>query len=82
LRQHDYTVCDADAPARVAHISLAAESVYASAAIAVAESTQIGIVTFGHEASATLQPEPAVAAFRRQLAALMPMMSLARPPND
>jgi len=83
LRQHDYTVCDADAPARVAqYLAWRLNPYTRPAAIAVAESTQIGIVTFGHEASATLQPEPAVAAFRRQLAALMPMMSLARPPND
>jgi TetR/AcrR family transcriptional regulator, transcriptional repressor of bet genes len=83
LRQHDYTVCEADSPARAAQYLASRLNPYTRpAAIAVAESTQIGIVTFGHEASAAVQPEPAVAAFRRQLAALMPMMSLARPPND
>ena len=83
LRQHDYTVCEADAPARAAQYLAWRLNPYTQpAAIAVAESTQIGIVTFGHEAAAEAQPEPAVAAFRRQLVALMPMMSLARPPND
>jgi len=83
LRQHDYTVCEADAPARAAQYLAWRLNPYTQpAAIAVAESTQIGIVTFGHEAASDAQPEPAVAAFRRQLVALMPMMSLARPPND
>jgi hypothetical protein len=39
-------------------------------------------VTFGHEAAGGAQAAPAVAAFRRQLVTLMPMMALARPPND
>ena len=83
LRQHDYTVCEADAPARAAQYLAGRLNPYTRpAAIAVAESTQIGIVTFGHEAASAAQPEPAVAAFRRQLVALMPMMSLARAPND
>ena len=83
LRQHDYTVCEADAPARAAQYLASRLNPYTRpAAIAVAESTQIGIVTFGHEAASDAQPEPAVSAFRRQLAALMPMMALARPPND
>ena len=83
LRQHDYTACEADAPARAAqYLAWRLNPYTRPAAIAVAESTQIGLVAFGHEAAAAAQPEPAVAAFRRQLAALMPMMSLARPPND
>jgi TetR/AcrR family transcriptional repressor of bet genes len=83
LRQHDYTVCEADAPARAAQYLAGRLNPYTRpASIGVAESTQIGIVTFGHEGAAAAQPEPAVAAFRRQLLALMPMMSLARPPSD
>jgi TetR/AcrR family transcriptional regulator, transcriptional repressor of bet genes len=83
LRQHDYTLCEADAPARAAqYLAWRLNPYIRQAAIAVAESTQIGIVTLGHEADAAAQPEPAVAAFRRQLTALMPMMSLARPPNE
>jgi hypothetical protein len=83
LRQHDYTVCEADAPARAAqYLAWRLNPYTRSAAMAVAESTQIGIVIFGHEAASDEQPEPAVSAFRRQLVALMPMMSLTRPPND
>ena len=83
LRQHDYTVCETDAPARAAqYLAWRLNPYTRPAAIAVAESTQIGIVTFGHEAAAEAQPEPVVSAFRRQLVALMPMMALARPPND
>jgi TetR/AcrR family transcriptional repressor of bet genes len=83
LRQHDYTVCEADAPARaVQYLAWRLNPYTQPAAITVAESTQIGIVVFGHEAASDAQPEPAVSAFRRQLVALMPMMSLARPPND
>ncbi len=51
-------------------------------AIAVAESTQKGIVTFGHEAAHGGRPVPAAAAFRRQLVTLIPVMALARLPND
>ena len=36
-----------------------------SAALAVAESTQKGIVTFGHAAAEGAQAAPAVASFRR-----------------
>jgi len=83
LRRHDYTQCEAEAPARAAQYLASRLNPYIRpAAIAMAESTQIGLITFGHEAAAAVQPEPAVAAFRRQLVSLMPMMSLARPPNE
>jgi len=50
-------------------------------AIAVAESTQRGIVTFGHEAADGAQ---AARRWRRSggNGHVMPMMGLARPPND
>jgi TetR/AcrR family transcriptional repressor of bet genes len=83
LRQHDHTLCEADRPARAAQYLASRLDPYTRrSAIAVAESTQKGIVTFGHEAANGAQPAPAVAAFRRQLVALMPMMALPRPPND
>ena len=83
LRRHEHTVCDADRSARAAEYLASRLSPYARrSAIAVAESTQRGIVMFGHEAADGAQTVPAVAAFRRQLAALMPMMALARPPVD
>jgi TetR/AcrR family transcriptional repressor of bet genes len=83
LRRHEHTVCEADRPARAAEYLASRLSPDArQSAIAVAESTQRGIVTFGHEAADGAQAAPAVAAFRRQLVTLMPMMALARPPND
>ncbi len=83
LRQYDYSSCEAERPARVAQYLASRQSPYARrAAIAVAESTQVGIVTFGHEAAQGARAAPAVSAFRRQLLALVPMLGLARPPND
>jgi len=83
LRRHEHTVCDADRPARAMEYLASRLSPYARrSAITVAESTQIGIVTFGHEAAGASRAAPAVAAFRRELVTLMPVMALARPPND
>jgi TetR/AcrR family transcriptional repressor of bet genes len=83
LRRHEHTLCEADRPALAAeYLALRLNPYTRPSAIAVAESTQRGIVTFGHEAADGAQAAPAVAAFRRQLVTLMPMMGLARPPND
>jgi phenylpropionate dioxygenase-like ring-hydroxylating dioxygenase large terminal subunit len=83
LRRHEHTVCEADRAARAAEYLASRLNPYTRrSAIAVAESTQRGIVAFGHEAADGAQAAPAVAAFRRQLVTLMPMMALARPPND
>ncbi len=83
LRQHDHTLCEADRPARAAEYLAARLNPYTRrSAIAVAESTQKGLVTFGHEAADGAQAAPAVAAFRRQLVTLIPVMAFARPPND
>jgi len=83
LRRHEHTVCEADRPARAAEYLASRLNPYTRpSAIAVAESTQRGIVAFGHEAADGAQAAPAVAAFRRQLVTLMPMMALTRPPND
>jgi TetR/AcrR family transcriptional repressor of bet genes len=82
LRHHDYTLCEADRPARALRYLASRLSPYVRrSAIAVAESTQRGMVTFGHVAADGAPAAPAVAAFRRQLVTLMPMMALARPPN-
>jgi phenylpropionate dioxygenase-like ring-hydroxylating dioxygenase large terminal subunit len=83
LRQHDFTLCEADRPARAAQYLASRLNPYARrSAVALAESTQTGIVTFGHEAANGAQAAPAVAVFRRQLVALLPMLALPRPPND
>jgi TetR/AcrR family transcriptional repressor of bet genes len=83
LRTHEFTLCDADRPARAAQYVASRLSPYTRAAtLAVIESTQRGLVTFGHEAADGAQEAPAAAAFRRQLTALLPLLALARPPND
>jgi TetR/AcrR family transcriptional repressor of bet genes len=83
LRRHDYTLCEAERPARAAaYLASRLNPMTRPSAIAVAESTQNGIVTFGHEAADGTQGAAAAAAFRRQLTALVPMMAFARPPND
>jgi hypothetical protein len=83
LRRHVYSSCEAERPARAAQYLASRQSPYArTAAIEVAESTQKGIVIFGHEAAPGAHAAPAVASFRRQLLALVPMLGLARPPND
>jgi len=83
LLRHEHTMCEADRPARAAEYLASRLNPYTQrSAIAVAESTQRGIVTFGHEAADGAQAAPAVAAFRRQLVTLVPLMALTRPPND
>jgi TetR/AcrR family transcriptional repressor of bet genes len=82
LRQLDHTLCESDRPAHALRYLASRLSPYTRrSAIAVAESTQRGMVTFGHVAADGVQAAPAVAAFRRRLVTLIPMMGLARPPN-
>jgi TetR/AcrR family transcriptional repressor of bet genes len=83
LREHDYTLCENDRLGRIANYLASRLNPYTRrSAIAITESTQRGLVTFGHEAADGAQAAPAAMAFRRQLIALMPMMALSRPPND
>lgn len=83
VRQHDFTLCETERGARAAAYLATRLAPYTRrSAIAIAESTQKGIVAFGHAASDEAQPAPAVAAFRRRLVALVPMTGLARPPNE
>ena len=82
-RQQDFTLCETDRGGRAAAYLAGRLTPYMRPSnIAVAESTQKGIVTFGHAAADAARPVPAVAAFRRQLVALMPMLGLVRPPNE
>jgi hypothetical protein len=83
LRRHEFTLCTEQRSARIAGYLASRLNPYTRpAAIAVAESTQKGMVTFGREAAEAAHAAPAAAAFRRQLAQLVPMMALARPPHD
>jgi TetR/AcrR family transcriptional repressor of bet genes len=82
VRQHEFTLCEADRPARAAQYLASRLNPYARrTALAVAESTQKGIVTFGHEVYDGAPAASAGASFRRRLVSRIPWMSLARPPN-
>jgi AcrR family transcriptional regulator/nitrite reductase/ring-hydroxylating ferredoxin subunit len=83
LRKHDFTLCEADRAARAArYLASRLNPIARASAIAIAESTQRGIVGFGHEAAAGAKTSSAATEFRRRLFALMPMMASGRPPND
>jgi hypothetical protein len=83
LRRHDYSRCESQPIGRAAaYVASRLTPCARRGAIAVAESTQQGIVSFGHGAADGAPVAPAVAAFRRQLLALMPIMAQARAPND
>jgi TetR/AcrR family transcriptional repressor of bet genes len=83
LRQHDFTRCETERGARAAAYLASRLAPYTRrSAIAVAESTQKGIVFFGHAAADAARSAPSVAAFRRQLLALVPMLGLVRPPHE
>jgi TetR/AcrR family transcriptional regulator, transcriptional repressor of bet genes len=83
MRRYDFTSCETERAAQAAAYLASRLNPYTRrAALAIAESTQKGIVTFGHTAADGVQTAPAVAAFRRELIALVPMMALARPPNE
>ncbi len=83
MRRYDFTSCEMERAARAAAYLASRLNPYTrSAALAVAESTQKGIVTFGHAAAEGAQAAPAVAAFRRELIALVPMMARSRPPHE
>jgi hypothetical protein len=82
LRQQAFTVCDAHRPARAAQYLASRLNPYTRpSAIAVAESTQKGIVTFGHEVPDGVPAASDAAWFRRHLVSHVPQMALARPPN-
>jgi phenylpropionate dioxygenase-like ring-hydroxylating dioxygenase large terminal subunit len=83
LRQHDFTLCEPQRPAQAAAYLASRLNPYTRrTTILVAESTQQGIVAFGHAAADGARAAPAVAQFRRQLLVQAPMMALARAPND
>ncbi len=83
VRRFDYSVCEPKRRALAARYLASRLNPYTRrSAIAIAESTQQGIATFGHEVAAGTESAPAAVAFRRQLAACVPMLALARPPHE
>jgi TetR/AcrR family transcriptional repressor of bet genes len=76
LRKHDFTLCEADRAANAArYLASRLNPTTRPSAIAVVESTQKGIVAFGHEAADGAESSPAARAFRGQLFTLMPMIA-------
>ncbi len=83
VRQHDFTLCETDRLALATrYLASRISRIAGASAVAVAESTQKGIVILGHEAAVGAQAAPAAAAFRRQLMSLIPMLGFSRPPNE
>jgi len=83
IRRFDFTVCEQERAARAAGYLASRLNPYTRrGTLAMVESTQKGIATFGHEAAAGIQAAPAAVAFRRQLVAILPTLALSRPPNE
>ncbi len=82
LRQLDFTLCPGVASARALQYAASRLRPLARrSARAVAESVQTGMVDFGYQAAAR-GPQPALAWFRRELQARVPVLALERPPTD
>ncbi len=83
LRQSHFTRCEADRSARAAvYLASRSSPFLRLPAIFMAESTQAGIVTFGHEAADAVPVPAGLEDFRRRLLASVPAMGLPRPPTD
>jgi len=83
LRRHQFTRCKAARAARAALYLASRVSRHGRrSAIDMAESAQRGIATLRHEAFDGAAVAPALAAFRRELIALMPVLALSRAPAD
>ena len=79
LRQSHYTICEVDRVALAAQYLASRLTANARAStLDMAESTQTGLVTFGHEAAGDAASTPAAAAFRRQLLSRVPAMGRLR----
>ncbi len=75
LRQTHFTLCEADRSARAAQYLAFRLSPFARLpAIVMADSTQAGIVVFGHEAADAAPMPPGLEDFRRRLAAAVPAL--------
>jgi TetR/AcrR family transcriptional repressor of bet genes len=83
VRTLDSSLCEAPGPALAAgYLAWRQRPQSRAATIAVIESIQQGLVTFGYAAADGARAAPAATAFRRRLIDLMPLLGLARPPNE
>ena len=82
VRRLDYSVLPPDAAARaVLYLAARLDGYARRSTLTLAGSTQSGIVEFGHKADGGRPVAPAVAWFRRRLAAQIPSLRLAHPPT-
>jgi TetR/AcrR family transcriptional repressor of bet genes len=83
LREHRYTLCDGDRPAAaLQYLAARLRPQSRRAMIAMAESTQQGLVVFGYEAAQGAPSAPEAAAFRRYLLARIPALASEGTPPD
>ncbi len=82
VRRLEYALCGAGRAARAMQYLAARMSSFGRpSALALVESVQRGVIDYGYQAAA--RPiSPAVAWFRRQLLARIPLLGLDRPPNE
>jgi hypothetical protein len=82
LRIFDYTLCISQRQARAARYLAARQRWYSRrSGLAVAESTQKGMIEFGYQAAGS-SASAATVWFRQRLAARIPELTLDRPPTD
>jgi TetR/AcrR family transcriptional repressor of bet genes len=83
LRQHHYTFCASARPAAAArYLASRLRPQTHRAALAIAQSTQEGLIVFGYQAARSAISAPAVTEFRQHLLARVPAMATDRPPLD
>ncbi len=83
VRRLAYTVCGARRGARALQYLAARMSLFERpSALELVESVQRGVIDYGYQAAAMRPISPAVAWFRRQLLARIPVLGLERPPTD
>jgi len=83
VRRLDYTVCGAGRAARaMQYLAARMSSLERPSALELVESVQRGVIDYGYQAAPMRPISPAVAWFRRQLLARIPLLGLDRAPTD
>jgi TetR/AcrR family transcriptional regulator, transcriptional repressor of bet genes len=83
LRRFDSTLCAEERTGRVAaHLAARLAPSSRRATLALAESAQSGIAVLGYQSTQGASTAPEIAAFRRQLAELLPALAIEGPRGD
>jgi TetR/AcrR family transcriptional repressor of bet genes len=83
LRTHHYTLCAAHRPAAaLQYLASRLRPQRPRSMVAIAESTQKGLLVFGYQGSPGANGVPEVTAFRQHLLARIPALAGERPPAD